>query len=101
MMTVIEIVMATIFYALVASHDTIHVPAHSTYSTKAFILYMLPLMMFPFAGWALGSVRVSNIHDNRWIISKMSIMVAIVLFLSVAFWFTLSLFLETLFFFEF
>ena len=74
---------------------------NSTYSTKAFILYLLPLMMFPFAGWALGSVRVSNIHDNRWIISKMSIMVAIVLFLSVAFWFTLSLFLETLFFFEF
>ena len=101
MMTVIEIVMATIFYALVESHDTIHVPARSTYSTKAFILYLLPLMMFPFAGWALGSVRVSNIHDNRWIISKMSIMVAIMLFLSVAFWFTLSLFLETLFFFEF
>lgn len=101
MMTVIGIMMAITFYTLVASQDTLHAPARDTYSAKAFILYLLPLVMFSCAGWALGGVRANNIHDDRWIISKMSIMAGVMLFLSAAFWFTTSFFIETLFFFEF
>ena len=98
MMTAVGIMTAATFYTLVASQDTLHVPARAAYSTKAFILYLLPLMMFPCAGWALGGARVNNIHDTRWIISKMSIMAGVMLFLSVTFWFTTSLFIEALFF---
>ncbi|WP_229771688.1 hypothetical protein [Cutibacterium porci] len=100
MMTAIGIIMAVTFYTLVASQHTLHAPARAAYSTKAFILYLLPLMMFPCAGWALGGVRANNIHDARWIISKMSIMAGVMLFLSVAFWFTTSLLIEVLFFFR-
>ena len=98
MMTAVGIMTAATFYTLVASQDTLHVPARAAYSTKAFILYLLPLMMFPCAGWALEGARVNNIHDTRWIISKMSIMAGVMLFLSVTFWFTTSLFIEALFF---
>ena len=101
MMTAVGIMTAATFYTLVASQDSLHVPSRAAYSVKAFILYLLPLVVFPCAGWALGSVRANNIHDTRWIISKMSIMASVMLFLSTAFWFTTSLFIEALFFFEF
>ncbi len=101
MMTAVGIMTAATFYTLVASQDSLHVPPRAAYSVKAFILYLLPLVVFPCAGWALGSVRANNIHDTRWIISKMSIMASVMLFLSTAFWFTTSLFIEALFFFEF
>jgi len=57
MMTAVGIMTAATFYTLVASQDTLHVPARAAYSTKAFILYLLPLMMFPCAGWALGGAE--------------------------------------------
>ena len=101
MMTAIGIMTAATFYTLIASQDSLHVPSRAAYSAKAFILYLLPLVVFPCAGWALGGARANNIHDTRWIISKMSIMASVMLFLSTAFWFTTSLFIEALFFFEF
>lgn len=69
MMTTIGIMTAATFYTLIASQDSLHVPSRAAYSAKAFILYLLPLVVFPCAGWALGVCEqiISMILDGSFL----------------------------------
>ena len=85
----------------VAGIGTFYVPDNSTFSRKAFVMYLAPLSVFLVAGWGLGIARINTPNDRHSIVSKMSAWVALGLYLSVAAWFAISLLLDFLFFFEF
>ena len=100
MAAIIGILLATTYYILVAGIGTFYVPDNSTFSRKAFVMYLAPLSVFLVAGWGLGIARINTPNDRHSIVSKMSAWVALGLYLSVAAWFAISLLLDFLFFFE-
>ena len=101
MTTTTGILVSITFYSLVAGMETFEVPDDSTFSCKAFVMFLAPLLVFPITGWGLSIARVNTPSDRHSVISKMSAWVALGLYLSTAAWFAISLFLNTLFFFEF
>ena len=100
MAAIIGILLATTYYIFVAGIGTFYVPDNSTFSRKAFVMYLAPLSVFLVAGWGLGIARINTPNDRHSIVSKMSAWVALGLYLSVAAWFAISLLLDFLFFFE-
>lgn len=101
MTTTTGILVSITYYSLVAGMETFEVPDDSTFSCKAFVMFLAPLLVFPITGWGLSIARVNTPSDRHSVISKMSAWVALGLYLSTAAWFAISLFLNTLFFFEF
>ncbi|MGK2351273.1 hypothetical protein [Cutibacterium sp. V947] len=101
MTTTTGILVSITFYSLVAGMETFEVPDDSTFSCKAFVMFLAPLLVFPITGWGLSIAKVNTPSDRHSVISKMSAWVALGLYLSTAAWFAISLFLNTLFFFEF
>ena len=101
MTTIIGVLVSITFYSLVAGMGTFEVPDDSTFSCKAFVMFLAPLLVFPITGWGLSIARINTPSDRHSVISKMSAWVALGLYLSTAAWFAISLFLNTLFFFEF
>ena len=101
MTTITGILVSITFYSLVAGMGTFEVPDDSTFSCKAFVMFLAPLLVFPITGWGLSTARINTPSDRHSVISKMSAWVALGLYLSTAAWFAISLFLNTLFFFEF
>ncbi|MEA5649805.1 MAG: hypothetical protein R5N72_01900 [Cutibacterium granulosum] len=101
MTTTTGILVSITFYSLVAGMETFEVPDDSTFSCKAFVMFLAPLLVFPITGWGLSIARVNTPSDRHSVISKMSAWVALGLYLSTSAWFAISLFLNTLFFFEF
>lgn len=101
MTTTTGILVSITFYSLVAGMETFEVPDDSTFSCKAFVMFLAPLIVFPITGWGLSIARINTPSDRHSVISKMSAWVALGLYLSTAAWFAISLFLNTLFFFEF
>ena len=43
-----------------------------TFSSRAFVVYLVPLIMFPLAGWSLGVARGNIPPDDRSLVPKMS-----------------------------
>ena len=101
MTTTIGVLMSITYYSLVAGIGTLEVPDHATFSCKAFVMFLAPLIVFPITGWGLSIARINTPNDRHSVISKMSAWVALGLYLSTAAWFAISLFLNILFFFEF
>ncbi|MEH1547652.1 hypothetical protein V7F78_11735 [Cutibacterium avidum] len=101
MTTTIGVLMFITYYSLVAGIGILEVPDHATFSCKAFVMFLAPLIVFPITGWGLSIARINTPSDRHSVISKMSAWVALGLYLSTAAWFAISLFLNTLFFFEF
>ena len=101
MTTTIGVLMSITYYSLVAGIGILEVPDHATFSCKAFVMFLAPLIVFPITGWGLSIARINTPSDRHSVISKMSAWVALGLYLSTAAWFAISLFLNTLFFFEF
>ena len=101
MTTTIGVLMSITYYSLVAGIGILEVPDHATFSCKAFVMFLVPLIVFPITGWGLSIARINTPSDRHSVISKMSAWVALGLYLSTAAWFAISLFLNTLFFFEF
>ena len=101
MTTTIGVLMSITYYSLVAGIGILEVPDHATFSCKAFVMFLAPLIVFPVTGWGLSIARINTPSDRHSVISKMSAWVALGLYLSTAAWFAISLFLNTLFFFEF
>ena len=101
MTTTIGILMSITYYSLVAGIGTLEVPDHATFSCKAFVMFLAPLIVFPITGWGLSIARINTPNDRHSVISKMSAWVALGLYLSTAAWFAISFLLNILFFFEF
>ncbi|MDU3768779.1 MAG: hypothetical protein E7G49_08430 [Cutibacterium granulosum] len=101
MTTTIGVLMSITFYSLVAGMGTFEVPDDSTFSCKAFVMFLAPLLVFPITGWGLSTARINTPSDRHSVISKMSAWVALGLYLSTAAWFAISFLLNILFFFDF
>ena len=95
--TLIGVIPAIAFYSISTDRNPMSVPRNAAFSWKALVLYVLPLIPFPLAGWTLGVIRVSN--DSRRVIPTMTLMVLVLLSLCVGFWLFFSLYLHMLFFF--
>ena len=93
----IGVIPAIAFYSISTDRNPMSVPRNAAFSWKALVLYVLPLIPFPLAGWTLGVIRVSN--DSRRVIPTMTLMVLVLLSLGVGFWLFFSLYLHMLFFF--
>ena len=57
MTTTIGVLMSITYYTLVAGMGTFEIPDNSTFSCKAFIMFLAPLFVFPIAGWRLSTAR--------------------------------------------
>ena len=94
------LMMAIIYYVFICTADPHKfIPDGATFSSRAFVVYLVPLIMFPPAGWSLGVARGNIPQDDRSLVSKMSFEAVVALAGSVAIWYLLTAFLSILLFF--
>ncbi|SNV27973.1 Uncharacterised protein [Cutibacterium granulosum] len=100
MATLTGLAMTIIYHTFICTADPHKfIPDGATFSSRAFVVYLVPLIMFPPAGWSLGVARGNIPQDDRSLVSKMSFEAVVALAGSVAIWYLLTAFLSILLFF--
>ena len=94
------LMMAIIYYVFICTADPHKfIPDGATFSSRAFVVYLVPLIMFPPAGWSLGVARGNIPQDDSSLVPKMSFEAVVALAGSVAIWCWLTAILSVLLFF--
>ncbi|MEA5636054.1 MAG: adhesin, partial [Cutibacterium granulosum] len=100
MATLTELVMTIIYHTFICTADPHKfIPDGATFSSRAFVVYLVPLIMFPLAGWSLGVARGNIPQNDRSLVPKMSFEAVAALAGSVAIWCWLTAILSVLLFF--
>ena len=74
MATLTGLVMAIIYHTFICTANPHRfIPDGATFSSRAFVVYLVLLIMFPPAGWSLGVARGNIPQDDRSLVPKMSL----------------------------
>ena len=94
------LMMAIIYYVFICTaYPHNFIPDGATFSSRAFVVYLVPLIMIPPAGWSLGVARGNIPQDDSSLVPKMSFEAVVALAGSVAIWCWLTAILSVLLFF--
>ncbi|MDU3768222.1 MAG: hypothetical protein E7G49_05460 [Cutibacterium granulosum] len=100
MATLTGLAMTIIYHTFICTADPHRFMSDgATFSSRAFVVYLVPLIMFPPAGWSLGVDRGNIVQDDRSLVPKMSFEAVVALAGSVAIWCWLTAILSVLLFF--
>ncbi|KAG9059847.1 Uncharacterised protein [Cutibacterium granulosum] len=86
MATLSGVLLTIIYYVFLQSLGRHDIPGHLTLSKQAFVVYLVPLIVFPVAGWILGALRTYVYCTGRHVIRGMSLMTVSILFFTILGW---------------
>ena len=86
MATLSGVLLTIIYYVFPQSLGRHDIPGHLTLSKQAFVVYLVPLIVFPVAGWILGALRTYVYCTGRHVIRGMSLMTVSILFFTILGW---------------